>query len=492
MIKFGNIRRIWQRFAGDKRGGVFVFIAMALLPLVGAMGLATDAARGYLVKQRLSQAVDAAALAGGGDFENPDIEDEVENYFNANFEPGYMGATVAGPNVLVMADPDRLQVDATATIETTIMRLFGIDEITVGAETEVTTDAARLDLVMAFDLSGSMNESDGSGGTRIEAARTAALALVNVLFGSATVDPDLKIGVVPWNSMVNITENGVAYNSADNDTTAVPTFVNPIDSTVQSVIHTVGNSPVPLLFQAPGDWNGCVFSRYTDDGNDNNDADTSHGSGTFDGAEWIAWEPTGATYGGSSGGGGSSKKKKKKKSSSGGGSTGPSGNQCLDVGITALSSTRSEIEAAINDLTSPGGNTVIPAGLAWAWRVLSPEPPFDEGDASFQPQRIIVLLTDGSNYGGSEDAYKGALGSGSDAGPELDARLGTIADAIKASGITIITIQFANGGGDLQTLMQNVASSNSSPHYFYAPDGDALETVFEEIGAHVSVLRISK
>lgn len=483
-----TLHGLWSAFADNTRAGVFVFVAVAILPLIGAMGLATDAARGYLVKQRLSQALDAAALAGGVDPDDPDISTEVANYFNANFEPGYMGATIAGPNIQLLANPERVRVDAVATIDTTIMKLLGIDTLTVNGEAEVTIGATPLDLVLAFDLSGSMSETDGSGGTRIEAARTAAEKLVDVLFGTSSVDANLKIGVVPWNSMVNVMENGVPYDAMDNSTTVVPSFVNPLDAQVQNVIHTVGNSPVPLLFEAPSSWNGCVFARYTDDADDNNDADTSHGSGTFGGADWIAWEPTGATYTGASGGGGGTTKSK---SPSSGGSS-PSGTQCLGPGITALTNVKADILAAIGDLTAPQGSTIIPAGLAWAWRVVSAEPPFDESAASTDPQRIIVLLTDGANSGDSEDAYKGAFGSGSAAGPELDTRLQTIADAIKASGVIIITIQFANSGGSLQTLMQNVASSTGPPHYYYAPDGDALETVFEQIGAHVSVLRLSQ
>ena len=56
-------KRLVRRFAGNRRGSIAVFLAVATIPLIGFLGAATDAARGYMVKARLSQALDAA----GGD-----------------------------------------------------------------------------------------------------------------------------------------------------------------------------------------------------------------------------------------------------------------------------------------------------------------------------------------------------------------------------------------------------------------------------------------
>lgn len=54
--------------------------------------------------------------------------------------------------------------------------------------------------------------------------------------------------------------------------------------------------------------------------------------------------------------------------------------------------------SAINALVADG-NTVIPAGLLWGWRVLSPTVPFTQG-APYDDEKWIkalVLLTDGEN-----------------------------------------------------------------------------------------------
>ena len=71
-------------------------------------------------------------------------------------------------------------------------------------------------------------------------------------------------------------------------------------------------------------------------------------------------------------------------------------------------------------------------------------------------------------------------------------RLRAIATNIKAAGVIIYTIQFANSGGPLQALMREIATGPDSPYYHYAPDGDALRAVFREVANHLSELRLSK
>ena len=82
-------------FRRDEKGAVAILVAVAAIPLIAALGLATDTARGYIVKARLSQALDAAALAGGKNMFGADRDADIEMFFDANFPPGFMGATVA-------------------------------------------------------------------------------------------------------------------------------------------------------------------------------------------------------------------------------------------------------------------------------------------------------------------------------------------------------------------------------------------------------------
>ena len=74
---------------GDCRGGGATLLAVAAIPLVAAIGLSVDGARGWLVKSRLSQSIDAAGLAGGRVITSATRDDDIRMFFTANFPPGY-------------------------------------------------------------------------------------------------------------------------------------------------------------------------------------------------------------------------------------------------------------------------------------------------------------------------------------------------------------------------------------------------------------------
>ena len=457
-------------------------VAFATIPIVGFIGIGTDTSRGYLVRSRLSSALDAAALVGGRNFFLPTRDDDIRRFFEANFPLGYLNSTVSGPVITANEEDETLYVTASAAVDTSFMRIFGFDTLNVSAEAEVTRSLQALDFVLAMDMSGSMTASAAGGGTRIEAARAAATELVNVLFGPDETKELLNIGLVPWNGKVNVTLNGSVFDPTLTVTQPVAAFTNPETSLPQSEVYFANNSPVELLAPPPATWQGCVFSRYSFDADDTNDADTVLPPVTVGGADWVAWQPIGPEG----------------EPVSGGTCTLAVNGECrpcLDAAITPLQNTKSTIQNAIDTLLNPLGTTNITQGLGWAWRVLKPTAPFTEADPNppFVRQQAVVLLTDGENFGGSGDGYKTVFGGGTAAGPAgMDARLLELANNLKADGVILYVIQFANGGTALQTLLQQVASGPVSPYYHYAPDVTTLQQVFVEVANHLSELRLSK
>lgn len=59
---FGAAASALRGFVGGNRGGVLVWGGFMLVPLLGFMGLGVDGARGYMVKARLSQALDRKSV----------------------------------------------------------------------------------------------------------------------------------------------------------------------------------------------------------------------------------------------------------------------------------------------------------------------------------------------------------------------------------------------------------------------------------------------
>jgi Flp pilus assembly protein TadG len=319
MSKTRIINRLAKKlglFRRDQRGNVAVIVGAAIIPLIGALGLATDTARGYLVKARLSQALDAAALAGGKVYFSTQRDADIKKYFAANFpsastpvydspyDATFMNAKVT-LNHPVNGGPQEaatLTLTAEATIPTTFMRVLGFDSVTVDAASEVTRAISALDVVISLDMSGSME----SPSTKITSARDAAVTFVDAVFGTNATAPQLtvdgttynllNIGFVPWNAKTRITTQGQTFSTVT--TTPVTAFTNPVTGQAQSVLYYANNSQVPLLMdpsQLAGGWSGCAYARYLGDAYNDNDADTVRGQvtvGTGAGQrQWMGWEP---------------------------------------------------------------------------------------------------------------------------------------------------------------------------------------------------------
>ncbi len=458
-----------------------------IVPLMCFIGIGFDTARAYMVKSRLSSSLDAAGLAGGVTFFLSHRDDDIRMYFDANYPAGYLGSIVDGPYIRVDELEEKIELDASATVETTFMKLIGKDSITVTSSAEVARKMTALDVVLSIDVSGSMGSSAPGGGTRLAAAKAAANELIGILFGADTTEEFLHIGLVPWSSKVNVMTEGESYDPAATTTEAVSGFVNPETGAAQNVVYYANNSKVPLLTAPPNNWKGCVFNRYVHNGTNDDDGDIRYGPFSGGGVDWPAWQPIFA--GNHAIWGGEPRSYGECKMAIGGEECAA----CPEHGITPLQNNRTVIETAVNDLND-GGNTNIPAGLGWAWRVLKPGVPFTEAivDPDYDRDQAIVLLTDGENCPRSGDGYKRVFGNCNWGRDEMDERLRLLANNVKADGVIIYVIQFANEGTELQALLKGVASGPKAPYYHYAPTPDALKKVFREIANHLSSLRLSK
>ena len=184
--------------------------------------------------------------------------------------------------------------------------------------------------------------------------------------------------------------------------------------------------------------------------------------------------------------------------------SGPNWN-CPPRALTALTNKLGPVVSAIETL-QPSGNTVIPAGLLWGWRVLSPNAPFTEGEAYDENERIkaLVLLTDGENsvsgggngknksvYNAFGYARNGHLGNknGYGAEDELDSKTLTVCNNIKAKGIKLYTIGF-QVNWHTQDLLRNCASEDDM--FYNSPSNEQLASIFQDIAQGLGELRIAQ
>jgi Flp pilus assembly protein TadG len=296
----GAAVRFWRRFSRDDNGSIALWVGLALVTFIGCAGMAIDTARGYMVKSRLSQALDAAALAGAKSLLGDTRDDDIRMFFAANFDADALSATVSGPQIYADTTKNTVRLTATATIDTTLMSVLGFTTMTVAAEATAIRAINGLDVVMSIDVSGSMC----SPCSKIQAAITAANTMVDTLYNdpnpktvtiNSTTYDLLNIGMVPWNAKVNVRTNKV-INTADFDpalTVAEPVtpFVNPLTGSIQSVVYNTNISEVRLLNDPGAGWKGGIYARYIDDNDQANDADLTLGYAQIGGKDWHAFEP---------------------------------------------------------------------------------------------------------------------------------------------------------------------------------------------------------
>lgn len=161
----------------NRKGQVFILLALVLLVLLIFAGLAVDVGMAYVVKTRLNAAVDAAALAAGRVVAADDGSaiSEGEKFFHANYPDGLMGAAVQEPSVGSEYDGRSrswtVTVSSTAQVPTYFVKAVGWPALTVQAT--ATTTVNPVDLVLVMDTTRSLGCPPSPEGT-LETLKNAA------------------------------------------------------------------------------------------------------------------------------------------------------------------------------------------------------------------------------------------------------------------------------------------------------------------------------
>jgi Flp pilus assembly protein TadG len=513
--------------ANDQRGAVMLIVGLAIIPLFAVIGLSIDAGRGYLLKSKLSYAIDAAGLAGGRAFDSDLREQDIMMFFDANFPAGYMGSELAPGNpVITFNDAENtITIQATATMPTRFMSVVGVPDMTISARTVIKREMQGMELVLVMDNTGSMR----SGG-KIDAMKNAASTLINVLYGDRDEVNNFYVGLVPYAATVNIGPDRTDWLTGFDADAFLPTT-----------------------------WKGCVEGRsYPNDGNDAppdterwapflwestlgmywSDGSYGHHS-PHAGAPYVLggdneWDPAGPE---------SALKLDNDLYQNDG--TGP--NLGCPPAITSLITSKAQVLAAIADMAPwHRGGTMANLGLAWGWRVLSPrwrglwggdtpaELPLDYHTHNMH--KVVILLTDGNNewydWPGTNDsncgnqipskglpgknsydssvcnvyagmfpgadytAYgrlnEGRLGTTSNAAANavINDRMIELCEAMKAQDIILYTITFTVTSTTTQDLYRSCATN--ADHYFNSPSNSQLQEAFEQIADELSNLRIAE
>lgn len=163
----------FRRCLRDQRGSYAVIFALALMPILVAIGAAIDFSNAIAVKARLANVADAAALAGVAyQTTQPSAaiaKTQVNNMFNGALAtyPGVIDKTVT-TTVTDTAAGRTIVVNYTGVVSTYFMGIVGINTVKVGGSA---TAAAGLPTYIDFYLLLDNSPSMGVGATPADIAK---------------------------------------------------------------------------------------------------------------------------------------------------------------------------------------------------------------------------------------------------------------------------------------------------------------------------------
>lgn len=449
----GALRRAVRCLARDQRGATLLYFSVALLPLLIVVGVAVDLGRIYLVKQRLTNAADAAAIAVGTHINlTPEEAAALAGSFIQAHYPSQL------KSVGVSNSATEVNVTATAQVQMVFLQVLNTQSVDVSVSAQALRPQGKLEIALVLDQTGSM------AGQRIVDLKAAAKDLIDiVVWDNQTENYYSKVAIVPYAAAVS----AGTYAANVRGTIASGTCASPgcqqfqfTNASGQQRTHTVSS---------------CVTER----------------TGAF---AYTDAAPTtqlvGTNYP-------------------------PTSTPCPSNSIVPLTNDRSKLKSAIDALEA-SGSTAGHIGMAWGWYLLSPNwgylwpasqpaPYSDLGkvDARGLPllQKIIVLMTDGAfNTGYCQGVISKDAGSGSGSASDhinCNAPNGTsfaqakaLCSNVKVTGIKVFTVGLGVGeDAAAKDVMAHCATDAS--HAYLAATGDQLKEAFREIATKVSTLRLS-
>jgi len=440
------------KFIRDNRGVILTSFAVVLPLVMAATGMAVDLSRAYLVKKRLSQSVDAAALAvAGSSGTTAQLEDKMGAYVTRNFDDSRF-ATLRRLD-LVPSDKE-IKIEAEARSDNYFMPLFGIDYIDIYVEATVRKELRGIETVLVMDNTGSMGANNN-----IDTLKTAAEDFVNIMFDRAPDPNVIKIGLVPYSTSVNVGRYGLGQNPNGSQYGDGTPFVdNP------------NNIGYTTSYNHDTRWMGCVIEddsisttehegpwnmyRYCRDANDN----TIRYCASNQNYGYANYRPN---------------------------------HICPSATVTPLTSDQNYLLDQIDTMVA-NGNTLGEYGMVWGWRLISPEFPFTEG-AGYNDQiwrKAVIMMTDGDNTMSRYSAY-GVYTDHNVRTTQQNERFEAVCEKMKDEGIIVYTIVFTSGiNSTTKGYYRRCASDDTK--YYDAPAQSDLVEAFQAISRELSNLYLKQ
>ena len=421
-----------------QRGNVAIIFGLAIIPLVGLVGVAIDYSRANSARTSMQSALDAAALALSKDAQTmttAQLLAKAKSVFDANFHAGDVKNVVVTPTFTTLASGSfSLKLTGSGTVDTTIAGIWQ-PTMDIGTSTEVVWGMKRLELVLALDNTGSMAFS-----SKMTELKKAAKDLLATMQKAAKKADDVKVGIVPFATDVNVgTANVNATWIRWDEWEAANGSCSRSQYTTKSTCQSAGRTWTP---HNRNTWDGCAWDR--DQPNDTNNVATSSGNKA---TLYSAHNP-------------------------------PISNntETCPVSLMTLTNNWAGLNSKVDSM-NPVGYTNVTIGLQMAFQMLSPVAPFNASAPKTDLDKVIILLTDGDN---TQNRWSGTQS-------QIDARTKLACTNVKAANIKLYTIRVIDGNA---SLLRDCATR--SDMYYDVQNASQLSAVFSTIAQNLANLRLSQ
>lgn len=447
-----QVRGAASRFIGAEDGNIAVIFAIALVPILGFVGIAIDYTRANAARSSMQAALDSTALMlskdlSQGTITTSQIAAKAQAYFAALYTN--KDATLAGPVTATYTPSSPLgssiQVSASGSVTSDFLRFkeFNFPTINFSGSSTAAWGSVRMRVAMALDNTGSMAD-DG----KMPAMQKAAKSLVDQLSALEKDKGDIYISIIPFAKDVNVGSSN--YNQSWIDWSDWDAANGTSSCNGWSWWGCSSSTWTPANHNT---WTGCVTDR-DQDYDTKNTAPTSS-STRFPAEEYVS---------------GSEKYCK-------------ANNSPYLQPIMPLSYDWAAIKTRIGNM-EPTGNTNQSIGMAWAWMSLTQSSPLNAPakDPNYTYKDAIILLSDGLNT--QNRWYSNAA--------QIDARQKILCDNAKNAGITVYTIQVNTSfpADPTSAVLQYCASGPQN--FFIVTSASQTAAVFSSIGTSLSKLRVAR
>jgi Flp pilus assembly protein TadG len=194
----------------DRKGAVLPIFGVMVILLIVIAGVAVDVSRSVNAREKLSYALDAAALSVAADLSTSVMtNDEIEEVLSDSFEANLSGAefldeALTNLDFEVDSDLGMISVSSSATLNNYFIDIGGYMKENLGPETfafgtnsQVSYSRYNVEMALVVDVTGSMSGE-------INDLKDASEAVIDILIPDGTTDGKVKISLVPYSVGVNL------------------------------------------------------------------------------------------------------------------------------------------------------------------------------------------------------------------------------------------------------------------------------------------------